>query len=172
MRSPTKEISDKTSFRAMALTVLFTLSWLEAMVPFGVPGVKFGFSNLVIITCLTVYGFQEALVMAVLKIFMSTILFNGFSSFWFTAAGTLASCLSMALAVRYYRKDVFSLIGVSAIGGFCHITVQYIVAAYTLYTTSVFGMYPMAALLTLLTSVILGFLSDKITKQLSDSFYK
>ena len=44
MRSPIKKVEDKTSFRAVMLTVIFLLSWLEAMVPLGVPGVKFGFS--------------------------------------------------------------------------------------------------------------------------------
>ncbi len=171
MRSPIKEVSDKVSFRAIALTIIIVLSWLEASVPLGVPGVKFGFSNLVILVCLSVYGFREALVMAILKIMMSLVLFNGFSSFGYTAAGTLSSCLSMAVAVRYYRKEILSMVGVSVIGGFFHITAQYIVAAYTLYTTSVFGMYGIAALLTFLTSTILGWIAEKITKQLNNSFY-
>ncbi|MBO5407793.1 MAG: Gx transporter family protein [Clostridia bacterium] len=171
MRSPIREISDKTAFRAICLAVILVLSWLEASVPLGVPGVKFGFSNLVILVCLNVYGFREALAMAVLKILMSLVLINGFSSFWYTAAGTLSSCLSMAIAIRYYQKNKISMMGVSAIGGFFHITSQYVVAATTLYTPSVFGMYPIAALLTLLTSIILGWLSEKITGQISNSYY-
>ena len=155
----------------MALTVIFALSWLEVMVPLGVPGVKFGFSNLVIVVCLTVYGFREALAMAIFKILMSTLLFNGFSSFLYTAGGTLFSCLTMAIAVKLYQKELISMIGVSAIGGFFHITVQYIIAAVTLYSPSVFGMYGLAATLTLLTSVVLGFLAEKVVKQLKNSFY-
>lgn len=171
MRSPIKEISDKTSFRAIALTIVIVLSWLESAVPLGIPGVKFGFSNLVILICLTVYGFREALIMAILKILMATLLFNGFSSFLYTMAGTLSSCLTMAVAVKYYRKGLLSMIGVSAIGGFFHLTSQYIVAAHTLYTPSVFGMYGSAALLTLLTSAVLGFLAEKIIKQINNSYY-
>ena len=171
MRSPIREISDKTAFRAICLAVILVLSWLEASVPLGVPGVKFGFSNMVILVCLSVYGFREALAMAVLKILMSLVLINGFSSFWYTAAGTLSSCLTMAVAIRCYYNDTISMIGVSAIGGFFHITSQYIVAAYTLYTTSVFGMYPVAAFLTLLTSAVLGWISEKVIKQINNSYY-
>lgn len=155
----------------MALAVVFALSWLEVMVPLGVPGVKFGFSNLVILVCLTIYGFREAFVMAILKILMTTLLFNGFSSFWYTAGGTLGSFLTMAIAVKLYQKELLSMIGVSAIGGFFHITVQYIIAAVTLYSPSVFGMYGLAASLTLLTSVVLGFIAEKVIKLLKNSFY-
>lgn len=171
MQSPIRKIQDKTSFRAIALTLAFGLAWLEGMVPLGVPGVKFGFSNLVILVCLCMYGFREALMIAFLKIGMSILLFNGFSSFLYTAGGTLASCLSMAAAMHLYKKEVISLVGVSAIGGFCHITAQYIIAAYTLYSTSVFGMYGMAAALTIFTSVILGYLAKKIITQLKNAFY-
>ncbi len=171
MRSPIKQVEDKTSFRAMCLAVVFGLSWLEVMVPLWIPGVKFGFSNLVILVCMTLYGFREAFVMAVLKILLSTLLFNGFPSFLYTAGGTLASCLSMAAAMKLYNKKLISMIGVSAIGGFFHITVQYIIAAYTLYTTAVFAMFGAAALLTLLTSAVLGLIAEKITKQLNNSFY-
>ena len=171
MRSPIRDVEDRTSFRAMALAVVFALSWLEVMVPLGVPGVKFGFSNLVILVCLTVYGFREALVMAILKILMTTLLFNGFSSFLYTAGGTLCSCLTMAVAVKLYQKELISMIGVSAIGGFFHITVQYVIAAATLYSPAVFGMYGLAATLTLLTSVVLGFIAEKVIKQLTNSFY-
>ena len=171
MQSPIREISDKTAFRAICLAVILVLSWLEATVPLGIPGVKFGFSNLVILVCLTAYGFREALAMAVLKILMSLVLINGFSSFWYTAAGSLSSCLTMAITMRYYRKNMVSMIGISAIGGFFHITSQYLVAAHTLYTASVFGMYPVAAFMTLLTSTVLGWISEKITKQINNSYY-
>lgn len=171
MRSPIKKVEDKTSFRAVMLTVIFLLSWLEAVVPLGVPGVKFGFSNLVIIICLIVYGFREALAMAILKIVMATLLFNGFSSFLYTMGGTLSSCLTMAMAVRLYEKNWISVIGISAIGGFFHITAQYGIAAYTLYTPSVFALYGPAAALTLFTSIVMGFLAEKIIKQLHDISY-
>lgn len=171
MQSPIKKVEDKTSFRAMALALALCLSWLELMIPLGVPGVKFGFSNLVILVCLSMYGFWEALVVAILKILMAVVLFNGFSSFWYTAGGTLASCLSMTVAMKLYRREWISMMGVSAVGGFFHITVQYLIAAFTLYTPSVFGMYAPAALLTLLTSAIIGMLSEKIVTQLNNSFY-
>ncbi len=171
MRSPIKKVEDKTSFRAVLLTVILLLSWLEATVPLGVPGVKFGFSNIVILVCITVYGFREALAMAILKILMSTLLFNGFSSFLYTMGGTLASCLTMAVAMIFYEKEQLSMIGVSMVGGFFHVTVQYVIAAYTLYSTAVFALYPLAALLTLLTSSVMGFLAKKVVCQLTQSFY-
>ena len=74
MPSPIRKIEDKTAFRALSLAIIFTLSWLEMLIPLGVPGVKFGFSNLVILVFLVIYGFWESLVMAILKIILSLLL--------------------------------------------------------------------------------------------------
>ena len=134
--------------------------------PLGIPGVKFGFSNLVVLVCLAMYGFREALAMAFLKILLSTLLFNGFSSFLYTMGGTLASCLSMTAAFCFYKKGCISMIGISTVGGFFHVTSQYVIASYTLYTPAVFSMYGMAASLTLFTAMVMGFLAKKIIKQL------
>ena len=171
MQYPINRIKDKTSFRAIALTLVFVLSWLELAVPMRIPGVKFGFTNLITLICLVQYGFYEGLIMAVMKILLSTFLLNGVSSFWYTLGGTLASCLSMAACIGLYRKGLLSLMGVSAIGGFFHITVQYILAAFTFYTPAVFGFYPLAAALTLCTSVILGLIAQIVIRRMENIRY-
>ena len=168
MLSPTnRKKSSKLTVRALCLAALFVLSWLEWMVPLGVPGVKFGFSNLVILVFLSLFGFWEALLMTGLKILLSAFLFQGFSSFLFTMAGSVASCISMATLMPLYRKEKVSLAGVSAVGGFFHISLQYLMSTMVLKTTAVFGLYPVATALTLFTSVIIGYLAELLTKQLS-----
>lgn len=167
MPSPTEKKVPKLTVRALSLAALFVLSWLEWMVPLGVPGVKFGFSNLVILVFLSLFGFWEALMMTGLKIILSAFLFQGFSSFLFTMAGSIASCVSMAMIMPLYRKDKVSMAGVSAVGGFFHISLQYLMSTFVLKTTAVLGLYPMAAAVTLFTSIIIGCLADLLTKQLS-----
>ena len=167
MQSPTSKKIVLITLRALSLATLFVLSWLEWMVPLGVPGVKFGFSNLVILVFLSIFGFWEALFMTGLKILLSAFLFQGFSSFLFTMAGSLASCVAMGLAMPFYRKTKISMSGVSALGGFFHITFQYLMSMFVLKSTAVFGLYPIAAIMTLCTSVIIGVLADLVAKRLS-----
>ena len=166
MPFPIKHKTIRLTLRALCLAALFVLSWLEAMVPLGVPGVKFGFSNLVILVFLSLFGFWEALLLTGLKILLSAFLFQGFSSLLFTMAGSLSSCIAMATMMPLFRNEKISMAGVSAVGGFFHISLQYLMSALVFQTTAAFGLYPMAALITLLTSVVIGFLAEIITRRL------
>lgn len=166
MPSPIKKKNLRLAIRALCLAALFVLSWLELMVPLWVPGVKFGFSNLVILVFLSLFGFWEALLMTGLKIVLSVFLFQGFSSFLFTMAGSIASCIAMAAVMPLFRKEKISMAGVSAVGGFFHISLQYLMSALVFQTTTAFGLYPPAALITLLTSVVIGFLAEILTRRL------
>ena len=56
--------------------------------------------------------------------------------------------------------------GVSAVGGFFHITLQYLMSALILKSTSVFGLYPVAAGITLGTSILLGLVAEALIKRL------
>lgn len=168
MQSPTNKKISRITIRSLCLAALFVLSWLEWMVPLGVPGVKFGFSNLVILVFLSLFGFLEAFLMTILKILLSAFLFQGFSSFLFTMAGSIAACMAMALGMLLYRKEKISMAGVSALGGFSHITLQYLMSMLVLKSTAVFGLYPIAAIITLVTSVVIGILAELLTKRLSN----
>ncbi len=166
MPSPTNRKTAQLTVRALCLAALFVLSWLEGLVPLGIPGVKFGFSNLVILVFLSLFGFWEALLMTGLKILLSAFLFQGFSSILFTMAGSLASCVTMALMLPLYNKEKISMAGVSAIGGFFHISFQYLMSTLVFNTTAVFGLYPAAAAVTLMTSIVIGCLAELLIKQL------
>ena len=168
MPSPTNQKVKKLTVRALCLAALFVLSWLEWMVPLGVPGVKFGFSNLVILVFLSLFGFWEAFLMTGLKILISAFWFQGFSAFLFTMAGSIASCVAMATMMPLYRKEKISMAGVSAVGGFFHITLQYLMSVLVLKTTAVFGLYPVAASITLGTSVLIGLVAELLIRRLSN----
>ena len=167
MPSPTDKKTLRLTVRALCLAALFVLSWLEWMVPLGVPGVKFGFSNLVILVFLALFGFWEALLMTTLKILISAFWFQGFSAFLFTMAGSLASCVSMALLMPLRKTEKISMAGVSAAGGFFHITMQYLMSMLVLKSSAVFGLYPVAAAITLGTSVLIGLISELLIRRLS-----
>ena len=157
----------RLTVRALCLAALFVLSWLEWMVPLGVPGLKFGFSNLVILIFLALFGFPEALLMTVLKIMISAFWFQGFSAFLFTMAGSLASCIGMAMLMSLRKKKKISMAGVSAVGGFLHITMQYLMSMLVLKSSAVFGLYPVAAAITLGTSILMGLVSELMIRRLS-----
>ena len=167
----------KIAFLGVMAGVLFVLSYLENIVPvnFGVPGVKFGFSNIVIIVLLLdenslVKSFKYPLMMTIIKIIIGTFVFGTISAFLFTFLGSASSFLSMYLAA-FSAKGKIGAVGISVIGGFLHITAQYFSASIILSSNFVWSAYPLSALLTLVTSVITGMLAYVVIKRTSYFHY-
>lgn len=141
--------------------ILAVLSVFEGMFGFnfGVPGVKFGLSNIVIVLSLYVLEVKYAVFLTILKIIFSIIFSGGISGFMFTACGSIASIISMIIIKKILNNKV-SAVGVSAVGGICHITAQYICSYFILGTLSIFKIYPVASFLSLLTSVGVGLICN------------
>lgn len=166
MRLPIKNKAWAVSYLGIFTAVLAVLSFFESrfMINFGVPGVKIGLSNIVILLSLMIYGWKSALYLVVAKIIFSLIFSGGISGFLFTASGTFASLMFMTLA-KYVFKEKISAVGISVIGGTSHITAQYLCSAALLNTSVVWGMYPLACVLSVITSVINGLICNLILER-------
>ena len=79
-------MSRKIAVSAVMTALCLCISYLEFLFPvnLSVPGVKPGFSNLVIVFLLFTYGIRYALPVLTAKIFLSALLFSGFSGFLFS----------------------------------------------------------------------------------------
>lgn len=166
MRFPTDKKSAFISHIGMFTAVLAVLSFFETRLGFnfGVPGVKFGFSNIVIIIALTVFGFKTALCLTAAKIGFSFVFTGGMSGMIFTFFGSTASLFAM-LAVKKILNEKVTAIGISAVGGFCHITAQYLTFCVIMKTTAVLRLYPPAAAISLVTAVIVGIICNILLKR-------
>jgi heptaprenyl diphosphate synthase len=163
----------KITLVSLSIALLFILSYIEKTfaLNFLVPGVRFGFSNIVIIVFLYLYGFPNALIMTMLKILISTFVFGSVSGFLFTAFGSITSLLAMYFAIVIF-KDKISQVGVSVLGGFFHILSQYISSYIILNSFVVWKLYPIAVLLSLITSIITGFVAKSILQIVSNEALK
>ena len=91
----TKRLALSSMFAALALI----FSYIEAILPFsvGIPGVKLGIANLVVIIALYEMGLRYALTINVIRIFVAGLLFNGLFGAVYSLAGGLLSLLIMWL---------------------------------------------------------------------------
>ena len=94
-------------------------------IPLGIPGVKPGFANIVIVWALYSLEPWEALMINGMRIFLSGFLFGNFSMILYSLAGAAVSFLCMCLAKK---SGLFSMTGVSMIGGVMHNMGQLLVA--------------------------------------------
>lgn len=166
MRFPTDKKSAFISHIGMFTAVLAVLSFFETRLGFnfGVPGVKFGFSNIVIIIALTVFGFKTALCLTAAKIGFSFVFTGGMSGMIFTFFGSISSLFSMFVIKKALGEKV-SCIGMSAAGGFCHITAQYLTFGALMKTAAVMRLYPLAVAISLVTAVIVGIICNILLKR-------
>ena len=102
-------------FTALALIV----SYVEALIPFsfGVPGIKLGLANIVVVAALYMWGGTTALLLSVVRILLSGFLFGNMFAILYSLAGALLSLSVMALLKKSGR---FSVTGVSIAGGVFH----------------------------------------------------
>ncbi len=114
MQNKTKRLALMGLLTALGLII----GYIEFLIPIplGIPGVKPGFANIVIVWALYSLGSWEALMINGMRIFLSGFLFGNFSMILYSLAGAAVSFLCMCLAKK---SGLFSMTGVS-IDRWCH----------------------------------------------------
>lgn len=147
-----------------ALALIF--SYVESLIPisFGVPGIKLGLANLIVVTALYKLKLSEAYLLAVVRVVLSGFIFGNYFSILYSLAGGLLSLTVMALMKR---NDGFSIMGISIAGGVFHNIGQLIVAMLVVETYNVAYYLPVLLVAGMLTGFIIGLLSQELLKRLN-----
>ncbi len=90
--------SKKIAYCGLLTTVALLLSYVERMIaiPMIVPGMKLGLANITVLIALYLFDNKTAFCISILRILISGILFTGFASFLYSAAGALLSFIIMS----------------------------------------------------------------------------
>ncbi len=157
----TKKIAYMSVFTAFAII----LSYVEVLIPinFGIPGMKLGLANLLIVLSLYYLGTKEALMINVVRIIIIGFLFGNLFSILFSLAGGVLSFLFMYLLKKI---KIFGIISVSAIGGISHNIGQLIIAAFVVSTYSILYYVPVLIIAGLITGVLIGIIALLIQKKI------
>lgn len=138
-------------------------------IPLGIPGVKPGFANIVIVWALYSLGSWEALMINGMRIFLSGFLFGNFSMILYSLAGAAVSFLCMCLAKK---SGLFSMAGVSMIGGVMHNMGQLLVAMAVLETVSLVYYGPVLLAAGVITGLLIGIVTGEVKKRLPAALVK
>ena len=138
-------------------------------IPLGIPGVKPGFSNIVIVWALYSLGPWEALMINGMRIFLSGFLFGNFSMILYSLAGAAVSFLCMCLAKK---SGLFSMTGVSMIGGAMHNMGQLLVAMAVLETVSLVYYGPVLLAAGVITGLLIGIVTGEVKKRIPAALVK
>lgn len=150
-------------FTALALI----LSYVETLIPlsFGIPGVKLGLANLVIVIALYRLRLSEVFLLSVVRILLSGFLFGNYFSIIYSLAGGLLSLTVMAMMKK---REGYSVKGVSISGGVFHNVGQLLIAAFVVETFSITYYIPVLLIAGMLTGLLIGIVADETLRRLAD----
>ena len=158
-------MSRKVATYGMLVALAFLLSYVETLIPIqlGIPGVKLGLANLVIVAVLYKATLKEAYLLTVVRVLLAGFIFGNYFSIIYSLAGALLSLSVMALLKR---AGGFSVIGVSIAGGVFHNIGQLLIAMAVVETFQVVYYVPALLIAGLLTGCVIGILTREMLKRL------
>ena len=155
MPSREKLTPRRVALCGMMVALAFILSYVEHLIPFnfGIPGVKLGLANLVVLLALYTLDLRDAFVIAVIRIILTGLTVGGLVSMLYSLAGGLLSFLLMAFLSR---KKLLGTTGVSICGGIAHNVGQLLVAMCVLETGNVWYYFPVLLISGAVTGTLIG----------------
>lgn len=162
---PASELSpaSKLSLAALMAALAMIFSYVEAVIPVstGIPGVKLGIANLVVLVAIYELDWRYALGINMVRIAVTGLLFTGPFGALYSLAGGL---LSLAVMLALKRSGLFSVIGVSMAGGVAHNAGQLLVASLVVSELRMFMYLPVLMLSGLASGIIIGFLAHHMMR--------
>ena len=143
------------------LALSLILAYVESLIPFsfGIPGIKLGLPNLIVVLMLYRGNAKEALFVNVLRIILSGFLFSNLYAILYALAGALFSFVAMLLGRRF---RCFSMVGVSVLGGVLHNIGQILVAMFVVETFYVGYYMPFLIAAGTVTGAVLGIVAMEL----------
>ena len=144
MAKNARKQTERIALCGLLVSLMLVLGYVESLIPVavGIPGIKLGLSNGVLLFAIYLLDIPTAFILMVLKVGLSGLLFGGVSAMMYAFAGGLVSMICMALLSR--MKGVHP-ITVSMVGGVAHNVGQVGLAMLMLHTPKL--LYYMAILM-------------------------
>ena len=154
----------KTAQLGLLTALALIAGYIELLIPMpvGIPGVKPGLANLVVVWALYALGPYEALAVNGMRILLSGFLFGNLSMILYSLAGAAMSFVCMYLAKK---SGAFTILGVSIVGGVTHNVGQLLVAIAVLETKSLIYYGPVLLAAGLVTGAVIGILAGEVEKR-------
>ena len=153
------------TLNALMISLSLILFAAESLLPpmFLPPGAKFGLANVVTVAALYMLTEVDALIILSARIFLSGIFAGSPSMIFFSASGGL---LSLSAMILLKRTGKFSVVGVSAAGGFFHNVGQLVAAIFFADNVKLVNYLPVLGVCGIFVGVLIALLSREILRRL------
>ncbi len=158
-------MKNKVAYFGVFTALALIFSYVETLIPinFGIPGVKLGLANLVIVIALYKMKFTDVFLLAVTRVLLSGFIFGNYFSIIYSLAGGILSLCVMGILKKSNR---FSVLGISMAGGVAHNIGQLMVAMLVVETFAVITYVPVLLISGLITGLVIGIAGDEMLRRL------
>ncbi len=155
----------KVATYGLLVALAFILSYIESLFPLSlaIPGIKLGLANLVVVIALYSMGAGDAFLLSLLRILLVGFTFGNLSMMLYSLAGGMLSWLLMTI---FRKTRIFSMTGVSIIGGIAHNIGQIGVAILVVETFDIAYYLPFLMIAGVITGAVIGILGAMINKRI------
>lgn len=157
-------MKNKVAVFGVFTSLALILSYVELLIPinFGIPGMKLGLANLLVVILLYKGCPRDALLLSVIRILLSGLIFGNMFSIFYSLGGGL---LSLAVMVFLKKTGQFTVAGISIGGGASHNVGQLLVAMFVVQTYQVGYYLPVLLIAGVITGDVIGILSAEVLKR-------
>ncbi len=154
----------KITLCAILSAVAIVFGYIEYLfpIPVAIPGVKWGFGNIIVLITLFMLGRRYSFFVMMIKVIVSSLLFASPSVLIYSLCGGVLSLFVMIIL----KKLKLDIINVSIGGGISHNVGQLAAAAIMMKTSTVFSYLPFLIISGIVTGVVTGVLSKIILKRI------
>lgn len=159
------DLKTKVAYFGVFTALALIFSYVETLIPIhlGIPGVKLGLANLIIVITLYKMGIKEVYILSIVRVVLAGFIFGNMFSILYSMSGGL---LSLTVMIFLKKTDKFSIMGISMAGGVFHNIGQLIMAAIVLESLSIIYYLPVLLISGVLTGFLIGFIAYEMLKRL------
>ena len=165
MQKTERSLAARVALYGVMTALALVFGYIEHLVPFpiGIYGLKIGLANLVVVVMLYAMNWQTALIINLVRIFLSFLLFGSATSLIYSLAGGLLS-FALMLLIKSVAGKRLSPIGVSICGAVAHNIGQIIAAAILLDELRIAFYLPVLGAVGAFTGTLIGLAALPIIK--------
>lgn len=162
-------MTKKLTISALLVALAMIFSYIEVLIPFnfGIPGIKLGLANLVVVVALYLLGTKQAFMISMVRIILVAFTFGSLAALLYSVAGGVLSFVVMALCRRIKG---LSVMGVSVAGGVSHNIGQLIVAVLVVENMNLLFYIPVLMIAGIITGLLIGLVAGMVLPAVKKAF--
>ncbi len=139
----------------MITTVAFGLSFLESVItlPFLIPGMKLGLANIAVLYALFAFDVRSAVLIALAKLILSSILFGNPVSVMCSVAGTF---FALIVSILLYRMNQVRVVLISTCAAVAHNIGQLVIISFVIDMNLIMGYMPVLIVEGCVAGILIG----------------